>query len=95
MEEIPLRQIQPNSLNPRSSFSKEGLDELAQSIRRIGLLEPIIVRKKDGFYEVVVGERRYRAAHQAGLDSIPVIIKQLSDSEVIELNLIENIRRED
>lgn len=92
--ELELKKIQPNSLNPRASFSKEGLDELAHSIRHFGLLEPIIVRKKDDHFEVVVGERRYRASHQAGLDKVPVIIKQMSDREVIEFNLIENIKRE-
>lgn len=95
MPEIELKKIQPNHLNPRVSFSKQGLDGLADSIRKFGLLEPIIVRKKDSFYEVVVGERRYRASQQAGLDKVPVIIKNYSDAEVIELNIVENIRRED
>jgi len=94
--EIDLKKIQPNRLNPRLEFSKSGLAELADSIKQVGVLEPIIVRpKSDGIYEVVVGERRYRAAHQAGLEKIPVSIHDYTDEEVMELNLIENIQRED
>lgn len=95
MPDIELRKIQPNRLNPRLEFSKAGLDELADSIKQVGLLEPIIVRPRGDHYEVVVGERRYRAAHQAGLDTVPVIIRDYSNDEVMELNLIENIHRED
>lgn len=95
MPDIELKKIQPNRLNPRLEFTKAGLDELSDSIRQVGLLEPIIVRPYQGEYQVVVGERRYRAAQQAGLDTVPVIIRDYTDSEVIELNLIENIHRED
>ena len=96
MPEIELKKIQPNRLNPRLEFTKAGLDELAESIRQVGILEPIIVRPTGGdSYEVVVGERRYRAAQQAGLDSVPVTIHSYSDDEVMELNIIENIQRED
>lgn len=95
MPEVELRKIQPNRLNPRLEFSKEGLDELADSIKEVGLLEPIIVRPKSENYEVVVGERRYRAALQAGLDKVPVIIREYSDAEVMKLNLIENVQRKD
>jgi len=95
MPEIELKKIQPNRLNPRLEFVKAGLDELADSIREVGILEPIIVRPTKEGYEVVVGERRYRAAQQAGLDTVPVIIRELTDDEVIELNLVENIHRED
>ena len=96
MPEIDLKKIQPNRLNPRLEFSKSGLDELADSIKQVGILEPIIVRPKgDDTYEVVVGERRYRAAHQAGLDKIPVTVHDYTDDEVMELNLVENIQRED
>jgi ParB/RepB/Spo0J family partition protein len=93
--DIELKRIQPNRLNPRLEFSKAGLDELAASIRQVGLLEPIMVRPKDDQYEVVVGERRYRAAQQAGLDKVPVTIRDYTDDQVMELNLIENIQRED
>ena len=96
MPDIDLRKIQPNRLNPRLEFTKVGLDELADSIKHVGLLEPIIVRPIDSdTYEVVVGERRYRAAQQAGLDKIPAIVTEYTDPEVMEINLIENIQRED
>lgn len=95
MPDIKLNKIEPNRLNPRLEFTKAGLDELSDSIKQVGLIEPIIVRPKDGKFEVVVGERRYRAAQQAGLSKVPAVIRELSDDEVIELNLIENIHRED
>lgn len=96
MPDIELKKVQPNRLNPRLEFSKVGLDELSDSIRQVGLLEPIIVRPRSAdTYEVVVGERRYRAAQQAGLDMVSVIIRDYSDAEVMELNLIENTQRED
>jgi len=96
MPDIDLKKIQPNRLNPRLEFTKIGLDELADSIKQVGLLEPIIIRPIDsGKYEVVVGERRYRAAQQAGLDKVPAIITNYSDEQVMEINLIENIQRED
>ena len=95
MLEIEIKKIEPNHLNPRTSYTTEGIDELAGSIKTYGLLEPIIVRKKDGFYEVVVGERRYRACKIAGLKKIPCIVRDLKDEEVLEFNLIENVMRED
>ncbi len=96
MPEIDLKKIQPNRFNPRLEFSKAGLDELSDSIRQKGILEPIIVRRSgNDSYEVVVGERRYRAAQQAGLDTVPVILRDYTDDEVMELNLIENVQRED
>jgi ParB family chromosome partitioning protein len=95
MPEIDLKKIQPNKLNPRLKFSKAGLDDLAASIRQYGILEPIIVRPTNSHYEVVVGERRYRAAQQAGLDTVPVVVREYSDDEVMEINLVENVQRED
>ena len=95
MPDLELKQIQPNKLNPRLRFSKSGLDDLAASIKQYGILEPIIVRPVNGHFEVVVGERRYRAAQQAGLDEVPVIVREYSDSEVMEINLVENVQRED
>jgi ParB family transcriptional regulator, chromosome partitioning protein len=94
-DELELKRIQPNKLNPRLKFSKAGLDDLASSIRQYGILEPILVRPVNGHFEVVVGERRYRAAQQAGLDTVPVIIRDYSDDEVMEINLVENVQRED
>ncbi len=95
MPDIELKSIQPNKLNPRLRFSKSGLDDLAASIKQYGILEPIIVRPVNSHYEVVVGERRYRAAQQAGLDEVPVIIRSYDDDEVMEINLVENVQRED
>jgi ParB family chromosome partitioning protein len=93
--DLELKKIQPNKLNPRLRFSKSGLDDLAASIRQYGILEPIIVRPVNAHYEVVVGERRYRAAQQAGLDEVPVVVREYSDDEVMEINLVENVQRED
>lgn len=93
-KEVELKKIHPNRLNPRLEINIKGLNELADSIKQVGLLQPIIVRPFDDEYEVVVGERRYRASHQAGLDRVPVIVRDYSDDEVIELNLIENTQRE-
>src|SRR5215210_5709000 len=95
MPDVELKQIQPNRLNPRTQFTKSGLDELAASIREYGILEPIIVRPVNSHFEVVVGERRYRAAQQAGLDVVPAIVRDYSDDEVMEINLVENVQRED
>ena len=95
MPEVELKKIQPNRLNPRLEFSKAELDELADSVREVGIIEPIIVRPIKKGYEVIVGERRYRAAHQAGLNKVPVIVRNYTDDKVMQLNLIENIQRED
>ncbi len=95
MPDLELKRIQPNKLNPRTRFSKSGLDDLAASIRQYGILEPIIVRPVNSHYEVVVGERRYRAAQQANLSEVPVIIREYNDDEVMEINLVENVQRED
>lgn len=95
LQEIELVKIRPNKLNPRLEVSIERLNELAESIREVGLLEPLIVRSVGEEFEIVVGERRYRASQQAGLTKVPVIVRDYSDDEVVQLNLIENIQRED
>ncbi len=95
LKQIAMSKIYPNKLNPRLEINIERLNELADSIEQVGLLEPLIVRRRDDGYEVVVGERRYRASQQAGLKEVPAIIRDFSDEQVIELNLIENIQRED
>jgi len=92
---VELRNIQPNRLNPRLDINIERLNELTESIRNVGLVQPLVVRPVGDHYEVVVGERRYRACQQAGLEKVPVIIKDYSNDQVIELNLIENVQRED
>ena len=93
--EIELKRIRPNRLNPRLEMNIERLNELAASIREVGLLEPIIVRPAGDEYEVVVGERRYRASQQAGLEKVPAIVRKYADDEVVQINLIENIQREE
>ncbi len=92
---IEIDKIQPNRLNPRIEFSKEGLDTLSDSLQAVGMIEPIVVRPRREGFEVVVGERRYRAAQQAGLHEVPALIQDFTNSEVLELNLIENLHRED
>jgi ParB family chromosome partitioning protein len=94
-QNIELKLIHPNRLNPRLAIDIEKLNELSDSIRKVGILQPIVVRPILGGYEVVVGERRYRAAQQAKLEKVPVVIRNFTDEEVIELNLIENVQRED
>jgi len=93
--EVELKKIRPNRLNPRLDINIIRLNDLADSIKQVGLLEPLIVRPLGGGYEVVVGERRYRASQQIGLKTVPVVVRQYTDEEVIELNLVENIQRED
>lgn len=93
--EVPLSKIRPNRLNPRLDINIIRLNDLADSIRQVGLLEPLIVRPIEDGYEVVVGERRYRASQQVGLKTVPVVVRPYTDEEVIELNLVENIQRED
>lgn len=95
VKEIELKKIHPNKLSPRLDMDLELLNELAESIKQVGLLEPLIVRPVNDEYEVVIGERRYRASQQAGLNKVPVIVRKYSNDEVIELSLIENIQRED
>ncbi|MHA1525248.1 MAG: ParB/RepB/Spo0J family partition protein [Alphaproteobacteria bacterium] len=94
---MPVEQIQPNPGNPRRKFTEENLEELALSIREKGLLQPLIVRALSGTdrYQIVAGERRWRAAQLAQLHEVPVIIKQFSDSEALEIAIIENVQRED
>ena len=92
---LELKKIRPNRLNPRLEMNIERLNELAASIREVGLLEPIIVRPVNGEYEVVVGERRYRASQQVGLEKVPAIVREYGDDEVVQLNLIENVQREE
>jgi ParB family chromosome partitioning protein len=95
IKDIELNKIRPSKLNPRLETSIERLNELAESIREVGLLEPIIVRPVGDEFEVVVGERRYRASQQAGLEKMLAIIREYNDDEVVQLNLIENVQREE
>ena len=86
--------LEPNREQPRKNFDEDGLIELADSIRQFGILQPILVKKKQDYYEIIAGERRWRAAKLAGLKEVPVIIKEFSDQEAVEISLIENIQRE-
>lgn len=96
INEIPLSQITPNPDQPRTFFSEEALEELAASIRELGIIQPLTLRLTgDGTYQIISGERRYRAARMAGLDSVPAYIRTAGDSELTEMALIENIQRED
>ena len=93
--EVDLDLIEPNSEQPRTRFNENNLEELTQSIRANGVVQPIIVRKKGGIYEIVAGERRWRASQRAGLQKIPVIVKEVTDDKLLELALIENIQRQE
>lgn len=93
-DRIPVDKILPNPYQPRQRFSAEELDDLARSIKARGVLQPVLVRRKGEQYELVTGERRWRAARNAGLMSIPAIIREASESEMLELGLIENLQRE-
>lgn len=95
LSELDLDLIEPNSEQPRSRFTEEKLEELAQSIRANGIVQPIVVRKKDGRYQIVAGERRWRAAQRIGLQKIPAVIKEVGDEKLLELALIENIQRQE
>ena len=92
---LRLAQVDPNRSQPRQIFEDEALEELAESIRQFGVLQPILVQKKGSRYEIIAGERRWRASRKAGLKEIPAIVKDYSDQETLELSLIENIQRQD
>lgn len=92
---LPLSQIKPNKGQPRKKFDQQSLEDLSDSIKKNGVLQPILVRKKGANYEIVAGERRYQAAKLAGLEEIPVSIREISDDEVFQLALIENLQRSD
>ena len=94
-EEIPTSAIRPNTRQPRRSFPEAGIRELSASIREVGILQPLVVRSTDGGFELIAGERRLRAAKEAGLDRVPVLIRQAEDNESMELALVENLQRED
>ena len=92
---IAITKVEPNRKQPRKFFDEDKLQELADSIKQFGLLQPILVQDRKDYYEIIAGERRWRAARLAGLKEVPVIIKNYSDQEIVEIALIENIQRED
>ena len=91
---VNINKVEPNRTQPRQNFDEDALLELAESIKQFGVLQPLIVQEKEGYYEIIAGERRWRAAKLANLKEIPVIIRKLNDQEVVEISLIENIQRE-
>lgn len=91
---VKVSDVVPCSFQPRTEFDREALESLAQSIKEKGVLQPLLVRKKNDKYEIIAGERRWRAAQLAGLNEVPVIVKDLNDSETLEIALIENLQRE-
>ncbi len=95
LDHIPITLIDPNPDQPRRAFPEASLQELAESIRAGGLVQPVLVRRTDARYQLVVGERRWRAARLAGLESIPAVVRDLNDREAVELALTENLLRED
>lgn len=91
---LNINEVEPNRGQPRKEFDEDALLELADSVRQYGILQPLIVQKNKGYYEIIAGERRWRAAKMAGLKEVPVIIKEYTSQQVVEISLIENIQRE-
>lgn len=92
---ISINKIEPNREQPRKNFNEDSLQELAESIKQFGVIQPLLLQKKEGYYEIIAGERRWRAARIAGLKELPAIVKEYSSQEMVEIALIENIQRED
>ncbi len=92
---LDIHLIKPNKLQPRKTFDEESLDELSNSIKENGIIQPLVVRRKGSEYEIIAGERRWRASQKAGIKELPVIIKEVTESTVLQLALIENLQRED
>ena len=92
---VKLSKGEPNREQPRKNFDEDSLQELAESLKQFGMLQPILVQNRGDYYEIIAGERRWRAAKIAGLKEVPVIVRELTDQEIVEISLIENIQRED
>lgn len=92
---MKISMIEPNREQPRKKFDEDALQELSESIKQYGILQPLLVSDKKDYYEIVAGERRWRAAKMAGLKAVPVVVKEFSTQEIVEISLIENIQRED
>lgn len=92
---VKISEIEPNKTQPRKRFDEDSLQELADSIKQFGVIQPLILQKKDKYYEIIAGERRWRAARIAGLKEVPAVIKDYTPQEIVEIALIENIQRED
>ena len=91
---VRINEVDPNRDQPRKDFDEDALMELADSIRQFGILQPLLVQKKKNYYEIIAGERRWRAAKLAGIKEVPIIVKDYTDQEIVEISLIENIQRE-
>ena len=91
---VMINEVEPNRDQPRKDFDEDALMELADSIRQFGILQPLLVQKKKNYYEIIAGERRWRAAKLAGIKEVPIIVKDYTDQEIVEISLIENIQRE-
>jgi len=91
---ININKVEPNREQPRKNFDEDTLHELSESIKQFGVLQPLLVHNKKGYFEIIAGERRWRAAKLAGLKEVPIIVKNLTDQEIVEISLIENIQRE-
>ena len=92
---VNINRIEPNKNQPRKHFDEDSLAELADSIKQYGIVEPLVVAKRKGYYELIAGERRWRAARMAGLKEVPVVIKDYTEQQIVEIALIENIQRQD
>ena len=92
---VKLSKVEPNREQPRKNFDEDSLQELAESLKQFGMLQPILVQNRGDYYEIIAVERRWRAAKIAGLKEVPVIVRELTDQEIVEISLIENIQRED
>ena len=96
--QVPIEHLHPSRVQPRSHFDKDALDSLADSIREQGLIQPILVRRhpeRESEFEIVAGERRWRAAQQARLHEVPIVLRDLTDGEALELAIVENVQRQD
>ena len=92
---VDINKVEPNRDQPRKNFDEDALLELCESIKQYGVISPLLVQEKDDYYEIIAGERRWRASKMAGLKEVPVIIRNLTNQEIVEISLIENIQRED
>lgn len=92
---VKISKVEPNLNQPRKQFDEDSLSELAESIKQYGILQPLLVSNKKDYYEIIAGERRWRAAKMAGLKEVPVLVREFSEQEIVEISLIENIQRED
>ena len=95
VQTMKINEVEPNRDQPRKNFDEDALLELSDSIKQFGVLQPLLVRKRKDYYEIIAGERRWRAAKLAGIKDVPIIVKNYTDQEIVEISLIENIQRED